>query len=183
MMYILKGTCFVTVGSHTMQAMTGQLIFWIAMRHMPTVQIPVSKLSGYILTVRWRVSLRNNCVRKGSLLYPAHPDAIHRSLYHIYDTFRSRAPIAEDQISGTITNILSDLLSSEKRNKFPAKRRLVYLKPFHTSTNILQVHYAPGARRHCRIESILFSRVFARETGMTPHKYLISTRMANAKFC
>ena len=27
-----------------------------------------------------------------------------------------------------------------------------------------------------------FSRIFARETGMTPHKYLISTRMANAKF-
>ena len=50
---------------------------------------------------------------KGSLLYPAHPDTIHRSLYKIYDTFRSRTPIVEDQISGTITNILTDLLTAE----------------------------------------------------------------------
>ena len=44
MMYILKGTCFVTVGSHTMQAMADQLVL-------------LGWTDGTYL-------LRNNCVRK-----------------------------------------------------------------------------------------------------------------------
>ena len=115
MMYILKGTCFVTVGSHTMQAMAGQLIFLDCYApHAYGTDSGFEALWLHFDGPMARTFYETIVLEKGSLLYPAHPDAIYRFLYNIYDTFRSRAPIAEDQISGTITNILSDLLSSEK---------------------------------------------------------------------
>ena len=122
-------------------------------------------------------------LEKGSLLYPAHPDAIYRVLYNIYDTFRSRAPIAEDQISGTITNILTDLLTAETTQHATRKTQtdisdaISHINKYFYKSITLQELADIAA-----LSPYYFSRVFARETGMTPHKYLITTRMANAKF-
>lgn len=122
-------------------------------------------------------------LEKGSLLYPAHPDAIYRFLYNIYDTFRSRAPIAEDQISGTITNILTDLLTAETTQHATRKTQtdisdaISHINKYFYKSITLQELADIAA-----LSPYYFSRVFARETGMTPHKYLITTRMANAKF-
>lgn len=122
-------------------------------------------------------------LEKGSLLYPAHPDAIYRFLYNIYDTFRSRAPIAEDQISITITNILMDLLTAETTQQATRKTQtdisdaISHINKYFYKSITLQELADIAA-----LSPYYFSRVFARETGMTPHKYLITTRMANAKF-
>ena len=131
MMYILKGTCFVTIGSHTMQAMAGQLIF------LDYYAPPVSKLSGYILTVRWRVSFTKQLCPKKDLCsiqltrMPSTDPSIISTILSaaMHQLQKTRFP-ARSQIFCLIC------YPQKKRNKFPAKRRLVYLKPFHTSTNI-----------------------------------------------
>lgn len=184
MMYILKGTCFVTVGSHTMQAMAGQLIFLDC--YAPHAygtdsgfEAPWIHFDGPMARIFYETIVSE----KGSLLYPAHPDAIHRSLYNIYDTFRSRAPIAEDQISGTITNILSDLLSSEKTQQVSGKTQIGISEAIsHINKYFYKSITLQELADIAALSPYYFSRIFARETGMTPHKYLISTRMANAKF-
>lgn len=184
MMYILKGTCFVTVGSHTMQAMTGQLIFLDCYApHAYGTDSGFEALWIHFDGPMTRIFYETIVSKKGSLLYPAHPDAIHRSLYHIYDTFRSRAPIAEDQISGTITNILSDLLSSENTQQVSGKTQIGISKAIsHINKYFYRSITLQELADIAALSPYYFSRIFARETGMTPHKYLISTRMANAKF-
>lgn len=184
MMYILKGTCFVTVGSHTMQAMTGQLIFLDCYApHAYGTDSGFEALWIHFDGPMARSFYETIVSEKGSLLYPAHPDAIHRSLYNIYDTFRSRAPIAEDQISGTITNILSDLLSSEKAQQVSGKTQIGISEAIsHINKYFYKSITLQELADIAALSPYYFSRVFARETGMTPHKYLISTRMANAKF-
>ena len=184
MMYILKGTCFVTVGSHTMQAMTGQLIFLDCYApHAYGTDSGFEALWIHFDGPMARIFYETIVSEKGSLLYPAHPDAIHRSLYHIYDTFRSRAPIAEDQISGTITNILSDLLSSEKTQQVSGKTQIGISEAIsHINKYFYKSITLQELADIAALSPYYFSRIFARETGMTPHKYLISTRMANAKF-
>lgn len=184
MMYILKGTCFVTVGSHTMQAMAGQLIFLDCYApHAYGTDSGFEALWIHFDGPMVRIFYETIVSEKGSLLYPAHPDAIHRSLYHIYDTFRSRAPIAEDQISGTITNILSDLLSSEKAQQVSGKTQIGISEAIsHINKYFYKSITLQELADIAALSPYYFSRVFARETGMTPHKYLISTRMANAKF-
>ena len=184
MMYILKGTCFVTVGSHTMQAMAGQLIFLDC--YAPHAYGTDSGFEALWIHFDGPMALifyETIVSEKGSLLYPAHPDAIHRSLYNIYDTFRSRAPIVEDQISGTITNILSDLLSSEKTQQVSGKTQIGISEAIsHINKYFYKSITLQELADIAALSPYYFSRVFARETGMTPHKYLISTRMANAKF-
>lgn len=184
MMYILKGTCFVTVGSHTMQAMAGQLIFLDCYApHAYGTDSGFETLWIHFDGPMARIFYETIVSEKGSLLYPAHPDAIHRSLYNIYDTFRSRAPIAEDQISGTITNILSDLLSSEKTQQVSGKTQIGISEAIsHINKYFYKSITLQELADIAALSPYYFSRVFARETGMTPHKYLISTRMANAKF-
>ena len=184
MMYILKGTCFVTVGSHTMQAMAGQLIFLDCYApHAYGTDSGFEALWIHFDGPMARSFYETIVSEKGSLLYPAHPDAIHRSLYNIYDTFRSRAPIAEDQISGTITNILSDLLSSEKTQQVSGKTQIGISEAIsHINKYFYKSITLQELADIAALSPYYFSRVFARETGMTPHKYLISTRMANAKF-
>lgn len=184
MMYILKGTCFVTVGSHTMQAMAGQLIFLDCYApHAYGTDSGFEALWIHFDGPMARIFYETIVSEKGSLLYPAHPDAIHRSLYNIYDTFRSRAPIAEDQISGTITNILSDLLSSEKTQQVSGKTQIGISEAIsHINKYFYKSITLQELADIAALSPYYFSRIFARETGMTPHKYLISTRMANAKF-
>lgn len=184
MMYILKGTCFVTIGSHTMQAMAGQLILLDCYApHAYGTDSGFEALWIHFDGPMARSFYETIVSEKGSLLYPAHPDAIHRSLYHIYDTFRSRAPIAEDQISGTITNILSDLLSSEKTQQVSGKTQIGISEAIsHINKYFYKSITLQELADIAALSPYYFSRVFARETGMTPHKYLISTRMANAKF-
>lgn len=184
MMYILKGTCFVTIGSHTMQAMAGQLIFLdYYAPHAYGTDSGFEALWIHFDGPMARIFYETIVSEKGSLLYPAHPDAIHRSLYHIYDTFRSHAPIAEDQISGTITNILSDLLSSEKAQQVSGKTQIGISEAIsHINKYFYKSITLQELADIAALSPYYFSRVFARETGMTPHKYLISTRMANAKF-
>ena len=184
MMYILKGTCFVTVGSHTMQAMAGQIIFLDCYApHAYGTDSGFEALWIHFDGPMARSFYETIVSEKGSLLYPAHPDAIHRSLYNIYDTFRSRAPIAEDQISGTITNILSDLLSSEKTQQVSGKTQIGISESIsHINKYFYKSITLQELADIAALSPYYFSRVFARETGMTPHKYLISTRMANAKF-
>lgn len=184
MMYILKGTCFVTVGSHTMQAMTGQLIFLDCYApHAYGTDSGFEALWIHFDGPMARIFYETIVSEKGSLLYPAHPDAIHRFLYNIYDTFRSRAPIAEDQISGMITNILSDLLYSEKTQQVSGKTQIGISEAIsHINKYFYKSITLQELADIAALSPYYFSRVFARETGMTPHKYLISTRMANAKF-
>lgn len=184
MMYILKGTCFVTVGSHTMQAMAGQLILLDCYApHAYGTDSGFEALWIHFDGPMARSFYETIVSEKGSLLYPAHPDAIHNSLYNIYDTFRSRTPIAEDQISGTITNILTDLLSSENTQQVSGQTQIGISEAI---SHINKYFYKPITLQEladiAALSPYYFSRVFARETGMTPHKYLISTRMANAKF-
>ena len=184
MMYILKGTCFVTVGNHTMQAMADQLVLLDCYApHAYGTDSGFEALWLHFDGPMARIFYETIVSEKGSLLYPAHPDAIHRSLYHIYDTFRSRAPIVEDQISGTITNILSDLLSSEKTQQVSGKTQIGISEAIsHINKYFYKSITLQELADIAALSPYYFSRVFARETGMTPHKYLISTRMANAKF-
>ena len=184
LMYILKGTCFVTANNQTLQAAAGQLVLLDCYApHAYGTDSGFDALWLHFDGPMARIFYETIVSEKGSLLYPAHPDAIRRSLYDIYDTFRSRAPIAEEQISGTITNILTDLLTAEntpqtiRKTQPGVSEAISHINKYFYKSITLQELADIAA-----LSPYYFSRVFARETGMTPHKYLITTRMANAKF-
>ena len=137
MMYILKGTCFVTVGSHTMQAMAGQLIFLDCYApHAYGTDSGFEALwihfDGPMARIFYEtiVSEKDLCSTQLTRMPSTDPSIISTILSAaVHQLQKTRFP-ARSQIFCLI------YYPQKKRNKFPAKRRLVYLKPFHTSTNI-----------------------------------------------
>ena len=184
LIYILKGTCFVTAGGQTVQAAANQLVFLDCYTpHAYGTDSGFEALWLHFDGPMARTFYETITTEKGFLLSPSTPDFFRRSLYEIYDIFRSRAPIAEDQISGTITNILSDLLSSEKTQQVSGKTQIGISEAIsHINKYFYKYITLQELADIAALSPYYFSRVFARETGMTPHKYLITTRMANAKF-
>ena len=184
LMYLLKGTCFVTIDGQTMQAVAGQLVLLDCYApHAYRTDSGFESLWLHFDGPMARTFYETIVSEKGFLLYPSRPDVLHKSLYEIYNTFRSRAPIMEDQISGTITNILTDLLTAEptqqatRKSQTNVSEAISHINKYFYKSITLQELADIAA-----LSPYYFSRVFTRETGMTPHKYLIMTRMAHAKF-
>ena len=137
-MYILKGTCFVTVGSHTMQAMTGQLIFLDCYApHAYGTDSGFEALWIHFDGPMARIFYETIVSEKSIFALSSSPGC-HPQISSIISTILSAAV---HQLQKTRFPARSQIFClicypQKKRNKFPAKRRLVYLKPFHTSTNI-----------------------------------------------
>ena len=120
---------------------------------------------------------------KNIVLYPSDPELIRKNLYTIYEIFRSRQTIAEEQLSCTITEILTALLSADTTPQVTKKSQngiadaITHINKYFYKSISLQELADIAA-----LSPYYFSRVFSKETGMTPHKYLIMTRINNAKF-
>ena len=180
LMYILKGTCFVTVDDQTMQATAGQLVLLDC--YAPHAYGTDSGFEALWLHFDGPIArnfYETIVPEKGSLLYPTHPDAIYRFLYNIYDTFRSRAPIAEDQISITITNILMDLLTAETTQQATRKTQTDISDAIITTRmanakfllKTSQMSVKEIAIRSGFSDESGFCTAFKKQEGMTPNEY------------
>lgn len=184
LMYVLKGSCNITTADSTIQATAGQLIFLDCYApHSYGTENGFESLWLHFDGPMARSFYETIVSEKGSLLYPSNPEKLQRNLYDVYDTFRKHSSIAEEKLSATITEILADLLSADaipqtvKKSQNRISDAVSYInKYFYKSVSLQQLADIAA------LSPYYFSRVFTRETGMTPHKYLIATRMANAKF-
>ena len=118
--------------------------------------------------------------RLGPVFSMADPFPVLRRLNAIVDTFKENKPVREALMSKYITDILTEclLLSPEKSDGTGLAERAVTYINEHFSEAIPLERLAslsglsPGH----------FIRVFRRETGYTPHEYLLSRRMASARY-
>ena len=107
----------------------------------------------------------------------------YQHLMNIYELFRRSRPIDEAGISSAITSILNAILSSApfRQENVPAREAVAdavaYINERFRYPITLQ-----DLAEHSAISPYYFTRVFHRETGFTPHQYLINTRLSNAKF-
>ncbi|MCI6536810.1 MAG: AraC family transcriptional regulator [Lachnospiraceae bacterium] len=184
LMYLLNGACQVTVGDVSMQAAAGQLVFLDCYApHAYSTDSGFEALWLHFDGPLARTYYEAIVSEKDALLYPSQPEMFRKHLYEIYDTFRSKKSIAEDALSASITEVLNDLLTADVIPQTARK------SPASVSDAVLHINkyfYKPITLKEladiAALSPYYFSRVFAKETGMTPHRYLMSTRMANAKF-
>ena len=184
LMYLLNGSCQVTAEDISMQATDGQLVFLDCYApHTYSTDSGFEALWLHFDGPLARTYYETIVSEKGALLYPSQPEMIRKHLYEIYDTFRSKKSIAEDALSASITNVLNALLTADvilqttRKSQASISDAVLHINKYFYKSITLQELADIAA-----LSPYYFSRVFARETGMTPHKYLITTRMANAKF-
>lgn len=117
----------------------------------------------------------------GNVLRPENPKTLIRSMNKICSLFRTASPVIESETSGYITAILNGLLAPSAGRSLSQPSAVIDSAAYindHFQEQISLKHLAEKAN----LSLYHFTRSFAKETGFTPHQYLINARVSAAKF-
>lgn len=119
----------------------------------------------------------------GNVLVPGDVREVKESLMHIYHMFRTNTRILEADISRHITNIMTELMLAGTAKETASDTQLSLSK----TISYINEHFAEPITLDelsalAALSPYYFTRLFTRETGMTPHQYLITMRINSAKF-
>lgn len=183
-MYIAKGNCKIIIQNQTYTAHTGEFV-------LLNCYLPHQYGSEYAWEAYWMHfdgKLAHDYYtelssRYGYILSPENPESLLHITEKLYNAFKNSAPIVESVFSDYITHILNGLLVPA----FERRKSLSYNQTIADCVSFINEHF----REPISLESIAekanlslyhFTRIFAKETGFTPHQYLINTRISAAKF-
>lgn len=119
----------------------------------------------------------------GNILSPHNAQELARIMDKLCNLFRTKQPIIESTLSRWITNILNGFLISPSENK----KSLTYADTIADSVAYINEHFSEyisleKMAENANLSPFHFTRIFTKETGFTPHQYLINTRISVAKF-
>lgn len=181
-MLILDGECDLKLNEQTFHAEKGSLIFI-------DCYSPHEYKSSYgwkALWLHFDGSIARNYYdylfqKYGNIIMPTEFHTIYSEMNEILNIFKSGDAINEIEISQKITCILNRLLDISPNNT------LISHSPIKDAVSYINEHFAEPlslkdlSEKAC-LSPFYFTRVFTKETGMTPYQYLIFTRISAAKF-
>lgn len=106
-----------------------------------------------------------------------------QNLMNVYELFRLARPVDESRISGMITSILNTIIASapDIQKDVPAHEAIAGCIAY-ISEHFRYPITLKDLSDQASISPYYFSRVFRRETGSTPHQYVVNTRLSAAKY-
>ena len=117
----------------------------------------------------------------GNVILPSDYFAIYQNLRELLTLFHSSDKLCESDISLKITQTLNLLISPPVDNlcpnHAPVRDVILYINEHFAKPLTLEML----SEKAC-LSPFYFTRVFTKETGMTPYQYLLSTRISAAKF-
>lgn len=121
--------------------------------------------------------------KHGYVLSPDKPEELSLIMEKICNSFRNSEPIVETVFSNDITHILNAFLFSSSEGK----KALTYNTTIADSISFINENFdkpisLETIAEKANLSLYHFTRIFARDTGLTPHQYLINTRISAAKF-
>ena len=116
------------------------------------------------------------------VITPPSPYFTERKLQQIYGLFSEKGKISEPRVSQYILTIITEFYISASEASQPESRNIIEeILPYISENLDKQLSVEQLAEKAC-LSPFYFSRVFKRETGLTPHKYIIVARIDMAKF-
>ena len=117
----------------------------------------------------------------GNIISSGRFDNIRSILLNLIDSFKDHSLINEIQLSLNINNLLLELITDRNNENEPLqngiKRVTSYLADnFRKDISLNEMADMAG------FSPYYFTRKFKKETGMTPHQFLLSTRICAAKY-
>lgn len=183
-MYIAAGSCEVTVPNHCFTAKAGQFVL-----------IDCYQPHGYGSEESWEAlwlhfdgTLAKDYYEEiysihGNLFTPEDSQTMIYYLQKIYNIFKTSSAIFEGKLSAYITDLLNIFLISSVEKK----KKTFYTDTIAVAKSYINEHFQSELTLDILAEKtnmspFHFTRVFSKETGFTPHQYLIKTRLSAAKF-
>lgn len=180
LMLITDGECTVTVNDTVTRASRGSIVLIDCYKpHQYESQTGWKSLWLHFDGPLARPYYEQITSRLGTVFL--HPNflGIQYSLEKIYQNFKNSLPVNEPQISSLITSMLNDILDY----KNPGDSSPLFLKE---TINYINEHFSEKIHlqdlaEKASLSQYYFTRVFTKETGMTPYQYLIAARLSFSK--
>ena len=187
LMTIIKGECRLSYNGTDYVIQEGQAV-------LIDCRIPheYGNLSDRILEISWMhfdgalagdfYSVITNA-HHSNVISVAYSYEITHNLEKLLRLFRNNAPIREAAVSGYITRMLSELLSvhadagGKDSRADVIEASLAYIREHFSEP--LTLEQIAG---FVNLSPYYFTRLFSKETGLTPHQYVIATRINYAKY-
>jgi AraC family transcriptional regulator len=183
-MYIIHGECTIVTADEQYTASSGQLIF-----------IDCYQPHEYSSTKGWEclwIHFDGPLAREyynaiitspGPVIYLPRPYSIEGDMKKILKIFTENQIVKEALISGYITSILTELLVSIFENTALSGNSHIIDR----ITSYINEHPGEDLSLNClasiaNLSPYYFARTFKKETGKTPHEYVMSSRINSAKF-
>lgn len=120
--------------------------------------------------------------RNGQIFSNPAPSSL-LSLENILHVFRTSSPVREADLSRNITTMLDSFLAAnEKKESAGLHSALIWKTASYISRRFHENISLETLASQAGLSPYYFLRLFASETGFTPHQYLVNTRIDAAKF-
>ncbi len=119
----------------------------------------------------------------GAVISPRNLSSVQHTLLKIINTFRTHSPVRDSSMSKYITNILNELFLSgtKKRDLGASSLNLEHVLSY-INKNYSEPITLNELAKEANLSPYYFTRLFSKETGFTPHQFIIITRINIAKF-
>lgn len=106
-----------------------------------------------------------------------------KNLRRIYTQFRGNAPVREALLNNYIVNLITELLVSQDAAS-PGAQTVGIIEDSiaYINEHLTQELSLDALSAQASLSPFYFSRLFKRETGFSPHQYIVTARINNAKF-
>ncbi|MDO4620931.1 MAG: AraC family transcriptional regulator [Lachnospiraceae bacterium] len=185
LMYIAQGSCRFTVsGEEPRTVPAGKYILMDCYRPQSySFDVPTEALWLHFDGCNARNYFEQITELHGQVLTAGDRFSPAAGIRSILQTFRDSHTLHEAPVSNTITEMLQSLLETDSGEGNGANRTYAIER----ARSYISRHYADPVTleelaERANLSPYHFTRVFAAETGFTPHQYLLAARLSAAKY-